>query len=225
MLKNATYKQKFQLLNPWMVSIVETVKKDLKNEHLRSDPAFCKQYLSGNYQKATTEELAEAYAKALAADENSEALGEFITNRWLLKHTDLYDFFEQELIKIAPNFTELEEIPLTQGEKMAKAAAEEFGALPTYLFSVLNSVVLPKPVLAHLEKHSKEEAEHHHQTREKDAEEKTHKDLKTHFEQRIARLTDKYEKKLQGLQKKYMVDTEQLKKQVSLLQKKMGNKA
>lgn len=221
MLKNATYKQKFQMLGDFLPEIVESVKKDLKNEHLRSDPGFCKQYLVGkNYQKATAPELAEAYSRAIQG-ENGDALAEFITNRWLLKHTDLYDFFERELTKISPNFTDLEEIPLSQAEGMAKTASHEFGAFPTYIFSVLNSVVFPKQVFTHLEKQCKEEVEHAAHKQKQEAAEKDQKDLKTHFEQQIARLTDKYEKKLQGLQKKYMVDTEQLKKQISLLQKKM----
>lgn len=225
MLKNATYKEKFEMLRPWLPQVVEEIKKDLKNDHLRSDPGFCKQYLLGkHYQKATAPELAEAYAKALDTSENSESLAEFITNRWLLKHTELYDFFEKALTQISPNFTELEEIPLGQAESMAKASSHEFGALPTYLFAVLNSVVFPKTVFSHLEKQSKEEAEHAAHREKNEAVEKEHKDLKTHFEQQIARLTDKYEKKLQGLQKKYQVDTEQLKKQLSLLQKKLSQK-
>lgn len=225
MLKNATYKEKFEMLRPWLLQIVDEIKKDLKNDHLRSDPGFCKQYLVGkHYQKATAPELAEAYAKALETSENSESLAEFITNRWLLKHTDVYDFFEKALTKISPNFTDLEEIPQAQAETMAKASSKEFGALPTYLFAVLNSVVFPRAIYSHLEKQSKEEAEHAAHTEKTEAEEKEHKDLKTYFEQQIARLTDKYEKKLQGLQKKYQVDTEQLKKQLALLQKKMSQK-
>jgi len=222
MLKNATYKDKFQMLRPWMEQIVDSVKKDLKNEHLRSDPAFCKQYLVGkHYGKATAPELAEAYSQAIQG-ENGEALAEFITNRWLLKHTDLYDFFEQELTKISPNFTELEEIPFTQAETIAKHSSKEFGVLPTYLFAVLNSVVFPKPVFTHMEKQAQEEAQHAAHAEKHAVAEKEHKDLKTHFEQQIARITDKYEKKLQGLEKKYRIDTEQLKKQVSLLQRKLS---
>lgn len=223
MIKNATYKDKFHLLNPWFVTIVETVKKDLRKEHLRSDPRFCKQYFSGkNTQKATSQELADAYANALKTEENGEALGEFISNRWLLKNTELYDFFERELTKISPNFTELEEIPLPQSEALAQAAVEQFGATSTYLFSILNSVVFPQEVFTRLEQQSRDEEASAKRIEKQEAEEKKERDLKTHYEQQIARLTDKYEKKLQGLQKKYTIDTEQLKKQISQLHKKMG---
>ena len=37
----------------------------------------------------------------------------------------------------------------------------------------------------------------------------------------MARLTDKYEKKLMGLQKKYQLDQEALKKQLAALQRKL----
>ncbi len=45
--------------------------------------------------------------------------------------------------------------------------------------------------------------------------------IKRHCEQEVARLTDKYEKKLLGMQKKYAIDTAQLKKQIGMLQKKL----
>ncbi len=44
------------------------------------------------------------------------------------------------------------------------------------------------------------------------------------FEREIARLTDKYEKKLAGLQKKYITDMENFKKQISQLQRKLQDK-
>jgi hypothetical protein len=46
--------------------------------------------------------------------------------------------------------------------------------------------------------------------------------LEKAYEREIARLTDKYEKKLQGLQKKYLFDTEALKKQIATLQRKLN---
>ena len=41
------------------------------------------------------------------------------------------------------------------------------------------------------------------------------------FETEMARVKDKYEKKLNGLQKKYQVDVENLKKQIAQLQRKL----
>ena len=46
--------------------------------------------------------------------------------------------------------------------------------------------------------------------------------MQSHYDQQITRLTDKYEKKLQGMQKKYIQDIETLKKQITLLQRKLN---
>ena len=111
MIKDSTYKEKFVLLKKWMPSIVDSVKKDLKNEHLKKDWGFVKQYFPGkNPNKLTAEELAQAYAHAIENGENAEELAEFVSNRWLLKHTDLYYHFEKELTKVSPDFNELQEL-------------------------------------------------------------------------------------------------------------------
>ena len=65
-----------------------------------------------------------------------------------------------------------------------------------------------------------------HETAKKEAEASSAQELlnlentQRHYEQQIARLTDKYEKKISGLQKKYVQDTDNLKKQLAQLQKK-----
>src|ERR1700726_3667878 len=110
MYKNATYKEKFADLQEWVPFLVESVKKDLRQEHLKKDFAFVKKYLSSkNIHKVTTEELAEAYQKAIQ-EEQGEELAEFITSRWLLKNSEMYEFFEKQLSQIHPDFTNLEEI-------------------------------------------------------------------------------------------------------------------
>ena len=47
MLKETGYQEKIEIVAPWLDEIVETVKKDLKNEHLKVDKAFCKKYFLG----------------------------------------------------------------------------------------------------------------------------------------------------------------------------------
>jgi len=144
MLKNATYKEKFALLNPWIPYIIDSIKKDLKNDHLKQDWQFSKRYLNGKpASKLTTEELIQGYSEALQDSEKGEALAEFIANRWLLKHTDLYDYFEAKLSAIHPDFVEIEELELKSSQEIIKGAVVQFGALHTYLFSVINSVVFP----------------------------------------------------------------------------------
>lgn len=218
MYKNATYKDKFADLHDWVPFIVGEIKSDLCREHLKKDLNFVRRFLaSKNIPKVTTEELAKAYQKAIKEEPNGESLAEFITSRWLLQHSEVYDFFEEELKKINPEFTELEELEEPVAESLINRAIAEFGAPNAYIFSVLNSVVFPNSSFDSLKK----QATHHQQNKEK-IEEETSKQLSA--EAQIARITNKYEKKIAGLQKKYSIDVENLKKQIGLLQRKMQEK-
>lgn len=222
MLKDATYKEKFVTLSQWLPSIVESIKKDLKNEHLKRDLPFVRQYFMGkNPNKLTTEELAAAYSSHMANGDNTEELGEFITNRWLLKHTDVYDFFEQELHKINPKFHELDILDGKTSLALMEKAIAEFGPTDTYLFCVLNSVVFPADVYKILQQKAKEHAHHSESVSKTQMEKESLETLHRNYQQQIARLTDKYEKKISGLQKKYLTDIESLKKQIATLQRKL----
>lgn len=222
MLKNATYKEKFVALKEWLPAIIDQIKRDLKMEHLKKDALFCKKYLPGiNSQKATVEELVEAYTAALKDSEHAEALAEFLSQRWLLKNTEMYEYFEKELSAINPNYTEIELIDLNKSRQIAQGSVKEFGSLRTYLFSVINSVVFAEQVFQELaqqaqtEKKAEEEEAIHY------AEKQSLEKMQQQHEQQISRLTDKYEKKLSGLQKKYVQDTELLKKQIAAFQRKL----
>lgn len=223
MLKNANYQEKFQLLNPWIFKIIDTVKKDLKQEHLQQDGKFAKQHFQGkNIQKLTAEDLAPAYSQWIASGApGGEEIGEFIANRWLLKNTEIYNYFEEQLQNVNPEFNEIEELEKNLAQTIMDHSVEQFGALKTYIFSVLNSVVFPQTLLQRLHDLAlaaqKQENTDTLHAKEKAAAENLEK---TH-EREIARLTDKYEKKLLGMQKKYIQDTERLKKQVVNLQKKL----
>ncbi len=225
MYKDATYKKKFADLNEWIPLIIETIKKDLKNEHLKKDLYFVKKFLgSKNIQKVTTEELAEAYAKAIQEEEKGEDIAEFIVSRWLMKNSELYTLFENGLSKITTDFTALEDLPLEQATILADASTNQFGAVPTYLFAVLNSVVFPKETFDHL--HHQAKASHQQIVNEMitEQEKMNVESISKAYEREMARLTDKYEKKLAGMQKKYQLDVDHLKKQVAILQRKLQEK-
>jgi hypothetical protein len=226
MYKDATYKEKYAHLSDWMPSIIEAVKKDLKNEHLKKDFFFIKKFLSSkNMNKVTVEELVQAYSSAIAKEENGEELGEFITARWLFKNSELYDFFERYLSQLTTDFTSLEELDHENSDKLIEASIQQFGASNTYIFSVLNSVVFPQAIFHQLKDRAHQEKTHQQQQQEIVNEKLTLESLEKSFEREIARLVDKYEKKLSGLQKKYLIDTESLKKQIAHLQRKLQEKA
>jgi len=226
MYKNATYKEKFTDLQEWFPLVIDAIKKDLRNEHLKKDVLFVKKYLSSkNIHKVTTEELSEAYQRAVQEQEHGEDLAEFITSRWLLKNSDLYEFFERELTKINPDFGSLEEINPAQAHALIDTAIREFGAPHTYLFSVLNSVVFPKETFQKLKLQAQQHQEKTVEETRKNVEHSNVEQMRKSHEQEIARMADKYEKKLTGMQKKYTTDVDNLKKQVAQLQRKLHEKS
>jgi len=225
MLKNSTYRDKFSLLNFWMPYIAEAIKKELKQDHLKSDWGFAKKYFAGkNIAKLTADELADGYLKAILEDDNGDNIGEFIANRWLLKHGEIYHFFDQELTQINANVEEIEVLEAEKSREIADASIQKFGAPATYLFSVINSVVFPEACIAEMEQRAKSDLNVQQELEAAIEGERSIDKIKKECEMQIARLTDKYEKKLLGLQKKYLKDVEGLKKQIASLHKQLNGK-
>lgn len=222
MLKDTNYQEKFVILNDWIPVIIDEVKKDLRQDHLKRDIGFARQFFpSKNPSKLTLDELVSGYDKALAKPEIAEELGEFISNRWLLKNTDLYYFFEENLKKVTNDFQDLKELERPFADKLAEEASRLFGPGKVYLFSVLNSVVFPKEVLETLRKEAEKERAKKIAKESEDIENKSWQDKEKNYQLQIARLEDRYEKKILGLQKKYQIDIETLKKQIATLQRKV----
>ncbi|NGX57327.1 MAG: hypothetical protein K940chlam3_00217 [Chlamydiae bacterium] len=212
MLKESTYPEKYQMIQEWLPLIIQSIRKDLRQGHLKKDRAFLMQHFQGkNPNKLTIDELVAGYAPLLK--EGNEELWEFFIDRWLLKHTDIYYFFEQNMKEIDEEFTELDEIELSVAKKIAEESTQQFGAKNTFIFSVLNSVVFPKEVYDQLQAAARESVVE----REEPVPESSIQDHSSE----LKRLENRYEKKLLGLQKKYDRDVTALKKQIANLQKKL----
>lgn len=221
MLKDATHKEKLDLLQDWLPYIIQSIKSELKNDHLKQDWNFVKTYFENkNVNKLTAEELVAGYQQALAKEEKASDIAEFIFNRWLLKNTELYQYFEDSLTKIDPNFTDLKELSQDKSLIIAEGSVRHFGAPKTYIFSVINSVVFPKTVFDQLRKQAAKSHEEESKEATIQKEQQSLAAMEKNHQLELARLTDKYEKKLLGLQKKYTLDTENLKKQIATLQRK-----
>jgi len=150
MVKDISNTEKLTILKKLLPAIVETVKKDLKNDHLCADKRFFKKYFSGKKRnKLTVDELVEAYVKEIINDDN-EGLAEFVCYRWLIKNTAIYDYFAQHLKVINPQFDQIETIDDTQAQQWIEGAISEFGVVTTYVFSVLNSVVFSAEIFRQL---------------------------------------------------------------------------
>lgn len=216
-MKDITYKEKIQSLQPVLNDILIEIRRELKNEHLRKDLAFNQKYFSKKaLDKITVDDLAEGYKRAL--EEGNEEAGEWIASRWMLKHPEVYQFFAERLSVINPNFDEIEKIPDSEAKKIMAEAIEEFGLKVTYIFSVLNSVVFPDFIYEEL-KNSLLTATP--QISIEVDEKVTLEDLKKKYDEALVKLTEKYEKKLSSLEKKYIQDTEGFKKQIAALQRRL----
>jgi hypothetical protein len=220
MTQDTNYQQKFQLLQPWFSYIIESVKKDIRQEHLQKDVRFAKNFFGNKpLQRITNDELVDVYGRLI--DQGEEKIAEFVAVRWLLKHSDLYGFFEQELSKITQDFDKLEVLDDKESQNLIDQALNQFGPIKTYLFSVFNSVVFPQHHLDNLRIKAQESLSKLAEESKKQLEAQSFDDLKKNFDIEMQRIVDKYEKKLSGLQKKYIMDTENLKKQISGLQRKL----
>jgi len=223
MLKDVTYKEKFAILKKWMPEIMESVKKDVKNEHLKKDWMFAKKYFPGkNLNKVTNLELVEGYLAALNGEEKAEEIAEFLSNCWLLKNGELYHYFEEELAKVNPNFSEIVQLETKKSEEISDEAIKQFGAYRTYLFSVLNSVAFQEKDFNNLKNLAEKDLNNEKEALVEQAKNQNLEEIEKSYDLKIARLTDKYEKKISGLQKKYMQDVESFKKQIAILNTKLA---
>jgi len=222
MIKEDPFKKKIALLQPWMNLIVNTIKKEIKNEHLRKEFWLVQKYFQKKaIEKLNVEELSDAYFKEVALEGNEE-VGEWLTTRWVLKNAELYQFFAGELTKINPKFDEIAEIPSESSHLMLRHSLSQFGAMTTYIFSVLNSVMFAEEDYLKLREAALKELETKAAEEELALPKETLEAVKSRYEKEILKLTEKYEKRLQGMERKYFQDVDGLRKQVSQLHKKIG---
>lgn len=217
-----SHKEKFNLIRPWLSDVFTEIKKDLKQEHLIKDRAFFNKYFKGKtINKLTSDELVEAYYQAIQDEENGEAIGEFVFERWLLKNTDLYHFFDHELSKISDDFTTLKILDPSLGAILRENSCKKFGPEKTYIFSILNGVVFDGATLQSMHE---EASKIKRDSLEQEKIKKENEDIETRIrdnEIQMARLKDRYEGRLAGWERKYDKDVTALKKQVAHLQRQL----
>jgi hypothetical protein len=223
MIKEDPYRIKFEKLQPWVNDIFQAVKKDLRNDHLLKTPSFVQKYFPKRaLDKLTSEEFTAAYVKEIA--EGDEELGEKVVTRWVMKNAELYQFFATELSKINPKFDEIGSLPPEVSSFLLNTSVGQFGAAATYIFCVMNAVVLSQEQLASLREMAIAESAQA-KTREEKRSFESVDAVREHFEKEICKLTEKYEKRLQGVERKYVQDIEGLRKQIAQLHKKLGEKS
>jgi hypothetical protein len=210
---------KYHTLQPFLGEILGSIRKDIKTDYLPGSMAFCRAHFGSRpIARLSNEEINTVFIKELLAG-NGE-MSEWVVNRWVFKHGEVYQHFAARLAKVNPDFDAIASLTTEESQKILAGASESFSAKTVYFFAMLNGVVFPEPIFADLRKQA--EAEEAQQKTEAEAagEQLELAKLIERHEREIARLTEKYEQKLAGMLKKYTTDTEALKAQVRALQKK-----
>ena len=158
-----THVQMFMNLKPWHQAIISSVKKDLKNEHLKLDRGFFKaNFGSKVLQRLNIDDLLAVYPKVI--EQGHEKLAEFIVNRWLLRHLKLYTHFEARLKAVHVKIDEIHEIDDQVACELIATACAAFGAINTYIFCIFNGVNFSKNSLEQLFNKAQEDAQQHAQS-------------------------------------------------------------
>jgi hypothetical protein len=211
---------KFQSIQIWIPSILGAIKKEIRTDHLASSPAFARAHFGNRpLNRLTTEEIFKVYEKELLAGQ--EDLSEWVVNRWVFKHGDIYQHFAERLGEIQPDFGNIERLDEGQSEQILAGAPEAFGALQVYLFSYLNGVVFPEKVFAHLRALAEKEERERQVKLQQEEESQSMAEALESAKRECLLLQQKYEAKMAGLMKKYTTDVEALKKQIRSLQQQL----
>ncbi len=214
-------KNKFYTLQPWIPQILSSIKKDIKTDHLPASPQFARAHFGNRpLNRLTTDEIFSAYEKDLLKGEDAD-LEEWVINHWVFQHGDIYDYFADALGSITTDYEELKNLTDDQSGPIMKEAAAKFGALPTYLFSVLNGVVFSEAIFENLRKMAQSEESQNREAEKRLEEAKTIDEMKERHERELGRLTEKYQGKIAGVMKKYTTEVEALKNQIRSLQKQL----
>lgn len=211
----------FIILQPLIGKILSSIKKEIKTEHLIKSPVFYRAHFGTRpLNRLTTEEILHVYEKVLL--EGNEELSEWIVNRWVFQHGEIYRHFAERLAQINPDFDAIAELDQKQSEFVLEGAVQAFSALSVYVFSVLNRVVFPQSIFEQLRIAAELE-----QTRNKDVEEtklreETIEQMKQRHEKELAKIKEKCEDKVAGVMKKYTLETDSYKKQIRSLQQQLN---
>jgi len=207
---------KFYTLQPWLYEILDSIRRDIKTDYLPASGAVYRAHFGNRPQnRLTMQEINTALIKELL--QGNEDLAEWVVNRWVFKHGEIYQYFASSLEAISPDFGSLQELSEADSQALVLGAKEAFGVKLVYFFSLLNGVVFPASVFAALRQEVEAQAQAPAQTTPAaitPATEEKHR-------RELARLAEKYEQKIAGIMKKYSQDVHSLKTQVRALQKKL----
>lgn len=209
-IKDATYRQKMKILVPHHKEMLQSIKKDLKQEHLNHDKLAHKKHFGNRpLHRITSEDLFAVYIPLML---ESEECGEFVASRWIVKHLEIYEFFSRKLESLNKNFDQLTQLEPDFSHQITKEAMEEFGARATLIFCVLNSVIISADDYQILDTNAEEKSP---------SKEPISQSLS---EVQSRSLEQRYQRKFDGLERKWQSEVKALKQQVAQLSRQLAVK-
>lgn len=223
MIKDLSLKLKFEFLGPIFAKVLHDIRRDVKQEHLKKDRDFVQRYFGkAHLDKVSAEEIFRAYSTEIIQEGNEDLAG-WVVSKWILKHAEMYEYFVSELSRVNPRFEEIQLLGMDVSKSMAAQAVDRFSLVDTYIFSVINSVAFPDEIFDHLKKQA--QSWHEEQLNKSSSlEQVSIEALVRRHNEEMLKLSDRYEKRLQAVSKKYMQDIDGLKKQLAILQKRLSEK-
>lgn len=223
MIKDLSLKLKFEFLGPVFGKVLHDIRRDVKQEHLKKDRDFVQRYFGkAHLDKVSAEDILHAYSKEIV-QEGNEDLASWVVSKWILKHAEMYEYFVSELSKVNPRFEEIQLLAMDVSKSMAAQAVDRFTLVDTYIFSVINSVAFPDEIFLHL-KDQAQSLNEEQLKKSASSDPVSVEELVRRHQEEIFKLSDRYEKRLQAVSKKYIQDIDGLKKQLALLQKRLSEK-
>jgi hypothetical protein len=211
-----TWSGRFSLLTPWFSDIIDAVKRDCKNEHLRLNPHFVKEYFAGlPMHMINLEEMRVVYLRLILA--GNEQVAEFISNRWLFRHMELYNFFEKALSEVSTEFEKIQELPADKSLAIIQTACEQFGCEKVFCFVVINDVVIPQNVFDRLQRQAVESLA----MRQKEQEGSLSVEEK--WRQDVEKLKERQEKKIQEMTKRHQIEVQKLSAEIVKLREQISS--
>jgi hypothetical protein len=210
---------KYHTLQPFLNEILDSIRKDIKTDYLPGSMSFYRTHFGTRpMSRLTGEEINDVLSKELLL--GNEDLSEWVVNRWVFKHGELYRHFAERLGVINADFDAIQSLSTEESRTILAGSKQSFGARPVYFFAVLNGVVFPEEIFAELRREAEEEKSQQNTEAETAKEQLSLTKMLERHEREMARITDKYEQKLAGVLRKYTTDIAALKAQVRALQKK-----
>ena len=210
----------FAKIEAWLPEITAAIKKDIKVDYIPGTPEFHRKYFGNRpLSRIPFEEMQEAFKRELLA--GNEEMAEWVVNRWVFQHGDVYTHFAERMMKVNAEFDQIKEFSVGESEEILQGAIESFGAKAVYLFSVLNQVVFPAGVFDKLRAAAEAEKASAQAVQATAEQTSDLNKLIDRHNREMTRLHEKYEQKVSGVLKKYTTDIEALKSQVRALQKQL----